>query len=102
LIAARAAMPAGSSGGDLAGKGGTSTLLGDAQPFEYAPNALSGDVMDIAARGVSEAHEAECDALYEMRMTYCRGLSAMSGGDPRTYAACSEQAFRDYQTCRGY
>jgi hypothetical protein len=58
--------------------------------------------MDIAARGVSEADEAECDAMYEMRMTYCRGLSQMYGGDPRTYLACKEQAFQDYQACRGY
>ncbi|MGF6738739.1 hypothetical protein [Paraburkholderia atlantica] len=28
---------------------GASTLLGDAQPFEYAPNALSGNVVELAA-----------------------------------------------------
>ncbi|MGF6636130.1 hypothetical protein [Paraburkholderia sp. MM6662-R1] len=28
---------------------GASTLLGDAQPFEYVPDALSGDVVELAA-----------------------------------------------------
>ncbi|MGF6790761.1 hypothetical protein [Paraburkholderia sp. 35.1] len=32
-----------------AGDRGASTLLGDAQPFEYVPDALSGDVVELAA-----------------------------------------------------
>ncbi|MGF6636171.1 hypothetical protein OKW38_004649 [Paraburkholderia sp. MM5496-R1] len=31
-----------------AGDRGSSTLLGDAQPFEYVPDALSGDVVELA------------------------------------------------------
>lgn len=32
----------------LAGKGEASTLLDDAQPFEYTPDAVNGDSFDIA------------------------------------------------------
>ncbi|WP_187611805.1 hypothetical protein [Paraburkholderia sp. 31.1] len=58
-FAAPAAMPGG-SGDDglldaalavvdaLAGKGEASTLLDDAQPFEYTPDAVNGDSFDIA------------------------------------------------------
>ncbi|MEM5387047.1 hypothetical protein VSR68_26115 [Paraburkholderia phymatum] len=80
----------------------TSTPLGDAQPFEYSDDTSSGDVQEIAARGVSAAEEAECDAMYKARMTYCSALSKMYGGDARTYLACKDQAFQDYQACRGY
>lgn len=80
----------------------TSTSLGDAAPFEYSEDAISGDVEEIAARGVSAAEEAECDAMYEARMTCCGLLSKMYGGDMRTLLACKEQAFQDYQACRGY
>ncbi|WP_240162878.1 MULTISPECIES: hypothetical protein [unclassified Paraburkholderia] len=76
--------------------------LGNAQPFSYQPGAISDDVHDIAARGVSAAEEEECDAMYEARMTYCSALSKMYGGDMRTYLACKDQAFQDYQACRGY
>jgi hypothetical protein len=77
-------------------------LFSDAQPFEYQPGAIDDNVMELAARGVSEAQEAECDAMYEARMTYCSALSKLYGGDARTYLACREQAFQDYQACRGY
>jgi hypothetical protein len=45
LIAARAAMAGGSN---VADDTGTSTLLGDAQPFEYDANELSGDSIELA------------------------------------------------------
>ena len=78
-----------------------STPLGDAQPFEYAPTALSDYVQNLAARGVSAAQEAECDALYAAEMDACRVVGAMYR-DPRTYALCSQRAFQNYQNCRGY
>lgn len=81
---------------------GLNTPLSDAQPFEYSPDTVGDDVTDLAARGVSAAEEAECDAMYEARMTYCSALSKMYGGDVRTYLACKQQAFADYQACRGY
>jgi hypothetical protein len=81
--------------------GGESTPLGDAQPFEYIPDELSDDVTELAARGVSEAHEAECFANYESDMEQCQVARAMYQ-DPRTYALCIERAFSKFQTCRGY
>jgi hypothetical protein len=32
----------------------------------------------------------------------CSALSKMYGSDVRTYLACKQQAFSDYQACRGY
>ncbi|SAK85099.1 hypothetical protein AWB82_05751 [Caballeronia glebae] len=89
--------------GSTMSSGDDSAPLGDASPFEYSEDSLLGDdVTELAARGVSAAQEAECDAMYEARMTYCTALSKMYGGDARTYFTCKEQAFRDYQACRGY
>ncbi|WP_052409639.1 hypothetical protein [Paraburkholderia oxyphila] len=81
--------------------GGDSTPLGDAQPFEYIPDTLSDDVTELVARGVSEAEEAECDAIYDAEMMACSAAGAIYR-DPRTYALCKQRAFQNYQTCRGY
>ncbi|MGF6510197.1 hypothetical protein [Paraburkholderia sp. 32] len=48
LIAPRAATAASNSDGDLAHDAGASTLLGDAQPFAYYANDLSGDSTELA------------------------------------------------------
>jgi hypothetical protein len=76
--------------------------FGGDQPLQYAEGATGDNVQHIAVRGVSAADEAECDAMYEARMKYCSALSTMYGRDMRTYLACKEQAFQDYQACRGY
>ncbi|SMG20933.1 hypothetical protein [Paraburkholderia susongensis] len=113
LRAARAAKAGGSSGeglpdaaatvvGTQVGDRHASTSLADAAPFEMGDSVSRGNVLTMAVRGVSEAEEAECDAMYEARMTYCSALSKMYGGDARTYLACKQQAFADYQACRGY
>lgn len=79
------------------------TSFANTPPFGYAPDQSNdSSAIEIAARGLSEAEEAECDAMYETRMTYCNALSKMYGNDARTYLACKQQAFQDYQTCRGY
>ncbi|NIF78358.1 hypothetical protein F3J20_13335 [Paraburkholderia sp. Cy-641] len=75
--------------------------LGRAQSFTYQPDAIGEDVQDVAARGVSAAEEAECDAIYHEEMTACSAAGAMYR-DPRTYALCAQRAFANYQTCRGY
>ncbi|SMG23182.1 hypothetical protein [Paraburkholderia susongensis] len=49
LIAARAAMSGGSSGGGLTDDGGTSTPLGNAQPFDYQPDMPESDAEELAA-----------------------------------------------------
>ncbi|MEX3930590.1 hypothetical protein AB4Y32_02025 [Paraburkholderia phymatum] len=79
----------------------TSTLLSDAQPFEYSPDAVCNEAESVAARGVSEMHEAECYAEYEMDIEQCQVASAMYK-DSRTYALCTQRAFEKYQQCRGY
>jgi hypothetical protein len=86
----------------LTGDGGdVSTPLGDAQPFEYSGDTLGDDVQELTARGVSEAEEAECEAIYEAEMTACSAAGSMYQ-DPRTYALCKQRAFDNYQACRGY
>ncbi|CAB3784038.1 hypothetical protein LMG28614_01856 [Paraburkholderia ultramafica] len=47
LIAARASIA--TIGGAFDDAADASTLLGDAQPFEYTPDAVSGDVDELAA-----------------------------------------------------
>ncbi|SAL55539.1 hypothetical protein AWB64_06138 [Caballeronia sordidicola] len=87
--------------GEVSEIGSGSTPLGDAAPFEYVKNATSNDVMSIAARGVSESHEAECFAEYETDLELCNFAGALYN-DPRTYAMCKQRAFSNYQACRGY
>ncbi|HKT91779.1 MAG TPA: hypothetical protein VJS18_06350 [Paraburkholderia sp.] len=89
--------------GDLfsADSGDDSTPLGVVRPFEYQPANLSEDVTQVAARGVSEANEAECLAMYETEMQECDFARAIYQ-DPRTYSLCAQRAFSNYQTCRGY
>lgn len=67
-----------------------------------ADTAGGGDVLIMAARGVSEEDEAECFAVYEREMTECEIKTAMLGGDPRAFLQCSQEAFSNYQHCRGY
>ncbi|NIF54013.1 hypothetical protein [Burkholderia sp. Ax-1724] len=78
-----------------------STPRGDAQAFKFRENAPLGDVRDLAARGVSEADEAECYADYELDMEQCQVAIAMYR-DPRTYSLCAQRAFGKYQQCRGH
>jgi len=80
---------------------GRSQNLSDAQPFQYVEAAMGGDVQDIAARGVSEAQEAECFSQYERELVECSAFSAMTK-NPDTYVACKQQAFLNYNQCRGY
>ncbi|SAL56077.1 hypothetical protein AWB70_04839 [Caballeronia cordobensis] len=80
---------------------GDCALLSDAQPFEYQPDALSDDVTELAARGVSEAQEAECFAEYDIDMEMCSAGGAMYKS-PAYYLECEARAFQKYQQCRGY
>ncbi|MCA8016145.1 hypothetical protein [Burkholderia vietnamiensis] len=78
-----------------------STPLGDAAPFELGSNAPSGDVLDLAARGLSEADEGECFAQYERDLEECNFYAGMTG-QSYTFVACKAQAFARYNQCRGY
>ena len=87
--------------GDVTEIGGRSTRLGDAAPFEYVESVTGDDVLSIAARGVSEAHEAGCFAEYESELDFCNALAPPIGG-ARATALCKQNAFDRYQQCRGY
>jgi hypothetical protein len=75
LAAARAAMLKAAD---------TSTPLGDAQPFKLGNNAASDDIESMAARGVSEAQELECEAENDRNIIGCKALSLAYGRDFRT------------------
>ena len=87
--------------GEVTDAGSRATPLGDAAPFEYSPSEPGGDLLSIAARGVSESHEAECFAKYESDMDLCSAGGAMFQS-PAYYMACKARAFANYQQCRGY
>ena len=87
--------------GNVSGVGTGSTPLADAAPFEYVKSATGDDVLSLAARGVSEAHETECYAEYENELEMCNFAGALYK-DPRTYALCKQRTFSNYQSCRGY
>ncbi len=87
--------------GEVSEIGTGSTPLGDAAPFEYGKSTTGSDVMSIAARGVSESHEAECFAEYERDMDECSAYRSAMGGQ-RFMDTCSQRAFMKYQQCRGY
>jgi hypothetical protein len=87
--------------GEVADAGSRATPLGDAAPFEYGKRAAGDDVFSIAARGVSESHEAECHSEYEIDMQQCDALAFHMGG-ARMSMLCKQNAFDRYQQCRGY
>ncbi|MGX7000608.1 hypothetical protein [Caballeronia sp. KNU42] len=87
--------------GEVTDVGGATTPLGDAAPFEYVKSVTGDDVLSIAARGVSEAQEANCFAEYERALDMC-GAVAYPMGLIRGMALCRENAFDRYQQCRGY
>lgn len=76
------------------------TPLSDALPFEYSEESSPGDILDLVARGVSEAQEADCFAQYELALDECKLYAAMTG-EGYTYVACKAKAFADYNRCRG-
>jgi hypothetical protein len=80
---------------------GQTTPLGGAQPFDLGTTSKVGDVLETAVRGVSESHESECFALYDLDMQYCSAALAIYN-DPRSYALCKQRAFENYQHCRGH
>jgi len=81
--------------------GDESTPLGGESPFEYSEDSSLSDTFALAARGVSEATEADCFIAYENDLDKCGFVRAMTQNN-RAYAACKETAFSNYQTCRGF
>ncbi|MGV7244685.1 hypothetical protein [Caballeronia sp. M23-90] len=87
--------------GNVSEVGTGTTPLSDAAPFKYSPSESGSDLLSIAARGISESHEAECHTMYEFELDQCEFTRAIYN-DPRSYALCKQHAFANYQTCRGY
>jgi hypothetical protein len=87
--------------GEVSEIGAGSTPLGAAAPFGYSASEPGGNLLSIAARSVSESHEAGCFAEYESELDLCNAFApAMSGA--RGTALCKQNAFNRYQQCRGY
>lgn len=77
------------------------TALGDAPPYQLESDVASAGGDQLAARGVSEADEAECHAQYEQDMETCNAGRALYNS-PAYFQACAQRAFQRYQQCRGY
>jgi hypothetical protein len=88
--------------GEVTDAGSGSTPLGNAAPFEYVKSATGNDVLSIAARGFGESVQADCFYRYERDMDICNALAGMMGSGMRGLALCKQNAFEDYQTCRGF
>lgn len=78
-----------------------STPLGNAESLSLGAAPASDSLTSIAARGVSEAEEAECLAQYERDLEMCHALAGPMGG-ARGLALCTQRAFMNFQQCRGY
>ncbi|RQU10175.1 hypothetical protein DF152_26290 [Burkholderia cenocepacia] len=93
----------GGAGSGLAG-GATgfvdSTPLGDAAPFSLDDSSLS-DPLKMAARAVNSELEDDCMAKYERDIELCNRLAKVMGG-MAGLAMCKQNAFMDYQECRGF
>lgn len=78
---------------DLTSSAKRSTLYGAL----FGPGNGDGGIVKCGGR---EAHEAECFAQYQVDMTMCNGLARALG--VRGTALCKQNAFRNYNQCRGY
>jgi hypothetical protein len=81
--------------GDVDTDDEASTPLGDAQPFEYTPDA-TGDAEQDAGVFLTPAEEAECEMQYEADMDECRAYAAM---DRSSWSMCKERAMNRYANC---
>ncbi|MBR8405551.1 hypothetical protein [Burkholderia cenocepacia] len=79
-----------------------SSLLGDAQPFDLGDTPLS-DPISLAMKkaGLSDADEALCHAQYMFDMEFCAAMGSPMGGS-RGLRKCQQNAWDNYQRCRGY
>ncbi|MFM0227747.1 DUF6531 domain-containing protein [Paraburkholderia dipogonis] len=65
--------------------------------------AGSGDagMVKCGSHGDNDFREADCHRKYELDMLNCNTLGTIMGGK-RGRALCKQNAFQDYQECRGY
>ncbi|WP_322037913.1 hypothetical protein [Burkholderia cenocepacia] len=76
------------------------TPLSDAAPFSLDDSPL-GDPLKMAARAVNEELEDDCLSKYERDIELCNRLAKVMGG-MAGLAVCKQNAFMDYQECRGF
>ncbi|MDN7537008.1 hypothetical protein [Burkholderia cenocepacia] len=76
------------------------TPLSDAAPFSMGDSPL-GDPLKMAARAVNEELEDDCLSKYERDIELCNRLAKVMGG-MAGLAVCKQNAFMDYQECRGF
>ncbi|EDT39952.1 hypothetical protein [Burkholderia ambifaria] len=91
-----------------AGSGGAGTALGlvdtplsGAAPFLLRGSPLRDDSLNLAARRPNEGLEASCMEKYEAAIELCNRLAKVMGG-LAGLALCKQNAFMDYQECRGF
>ncbi|WP_260437731.1 hypothetical protein [Burkholderia stagnalis] len=90
----------GSGVADMASGLVDATPLGNAAPFSLDDSPL-GDPLKMAARVVNEGLEADCLEKYERDIELCNRLAKVMGG-MAGLAVCKQNAFMDYQECRGF
>lgn len=83
--------------GDAAAPGAdASTLLGDAQPFEYRNDAPIGDVQQDAGFFLTPEIEAECEHGLNLDLDEC---SAWDAAKPGTWSMCHSRSMERYSNC---
>ncbi|WP_249172134.1 PAAR domain-containing protein [Burkholderia vietnamiensis] len=80
-----------------------STLLGDAQPFEYSADAPANGAFDVAAGGytLTPEQQEDCMGRWEKDQDDCYTFAKMMGGS-RGVAMCLDKARFRYNLCMGY
>ncbi|KHK59634.1 hypothetical protein PI86_07360 [Burkholderia sp. A9] len=93
----------GGAGGGVTGtaSGLVDTPLGDAAPFSPGDSPLGDDSLNLAARRVNEGLEVACMEKYEAAIELCNRLAKVMGG-LAGLALCKQNAFMNYQECRGF
>ncbi|CAI9009075.1 MULTISPECIES: hypothetical protein [Burkholderia] len=89
------------SGGAGTATGLVGTPFGDAAPFLPRDLPLRDDSLNLAARRPNEGLEAGCMEKYEAAIELCNRLAKVMGG-LAGLALCKQNAFMDYQECRGF
>ncbi len=82
---------------DLTGSAKRSTLYSAL----FGAGSGGGGMVKCGSSGDNEWREADCHAKYERDIFRCNSLAKYMGGLPGL-ALCKQNAFGDYQECRGY
>jgi len=89
------------SGGAGTALGLVVTPLSDAASFLLRHSPLRDDSLNLAARRPNEGLEASCMEKYETAIELCNRLAKVMGS-LAGLALCKQNAFMDYQECRGF